>query len=1109
MSKIKLQQIRFVFIVALLFISFSFTNIFPGLAQNIGSNNKNDELYINKNESYVPDRVVVKYMRGIDIFDSKINRIKTNNRDLDTILYNQGITKSIPLFANKTNNNNAIITELSQIHTLQLKKGSSVNQAIKTLSASPFIEWAEPDYLAYPIITNPNDPLFSEQWGLDQIQSPDSWDTETGNQTVVIAVIDSGIDLSHQDLSGKFWINPGEIAGNGIDDDNNGFIDDRNGWDFVNSDNDPMDDHGHGTQVAGVIAAQTNNSIGIAGVCWGCQLMAVKVMNSGGIANYSDIASGILYAAQKGAEVINVSLGGYSDSSVLKSAINTASNKYGSVIVAGAGNDNSENPFYPAAYDEVLGVSGLNEIDSKSPQSNYGDWVDISAPSVGITTTFLGGGYGDANGTSLAASFVSGLAGLLRSNHNEWSESMVRTHIAYTTDDIDSINPGYEGKLGSGRLNANSAINEDAQFQFAYESHTVDGILNGLPEPGSTIDLDVTIHNLWADASDVNATLASNDPYVSILTNSPAYGNIQSLQSGTNDIPFRISVSSSAPFAHDLNFNLTITAQGGFSDDISFSVTTKSGIQNVGGLISIDTTWTKKKEYRVTGNILVQEGVTLTIEPGTKINIDSGKLIQVNGELIAIGKPDQMIVFTSDSGWVGIKINDNSVDAIVDGDFQYLSGSTMQYTIIEKADTGILCANSSPYLGYNVIRDNNLGILAGESAAYGFSQAIVAHNSIMNNNAGLQTGNARYVAYNRIIDNLYWGVYADWGGPGSIDFFQNNLIANNGGVGLTVWPQDTLTIRNNTIIQNDIGIKWDWGGDPSATFYDNNIVRNLSYDFEHAMNSGINISSNWWGTTNSTLINKNIYDFYDDFSLGIADYESFLTTPNSNAPAYVVDVDILPDTTLGIQTATFKVYFNRPMEIETTPEVAFYTSDGSQDYPITNNALWVNESTWQATYDFSSLIARGDYYLRVNTAIGTDGIEIVPSDNYHFTVDYAGAISDTSPPWMPIVTFCADNSLEKLSGIWDSNDPESNIDLFRFSLGTSPGRTDVINWTYTTNKSFSLSNLNLLSRQEYYLAVQARNQGGIWSLPGISNAVQAGSDKCVSNFISLPLILKK
>ena len=303
---------------------------------------------------YAPDQLIVRFREGV--------------QQNETTSLMPSVLGSQALFFNAPE-------QLSQVYVLQLASGSDVLSLVQSLSTDPRVVWAEPDYLAKQssnVQVTPNDPLFSSQWGLSKIGAPIAWDVTTGNSNVIIAILDSGIQLDHPDLSAKLWVNPGEIPGNGIDDDNNGYIDDVQGWNFVSDNNDPNDDNGHGTQVAGVAAAATDNATGIAGACWGCRLMPVKVMSAGGVANYSDIAAGTLYAAVKGADVINISLGGYSYSHALEDAVSTAVNTYGAMVVAGAGNDNSSSIFYPAVYSEVLAVAGTDQNDLKASFSNYG-----------------------------------------------------------------------------------------------------------------------------------------------------------------------------------------------------------------------------------------------------------------------------------------------------------------------------------------------------------------------------------------------------------------------------------------------------------------------------------------------------------------------------------------------------------------------------------------------------------------------------------------------------------------------------------------------------------------------------------------------------------------
>jgi subtilisin family serine protease len=302
----------------------------------------------------------------------------------------------------------------------------------------------------------PGDALYAGQWGLVQIDAPAAWDVITGTADVIIADVGSGLDTGHPDLAGQLWVNAGEVPGNGLDDDGNGYVDDVHGWNVMDDNADLSDSTGHTTMVAGIMVAAPNSEAGVAGMCWGCRLMVVKVTPPNGRALYSDIAAGIVYAAQNGADVINISLRGRRDSATLRSAIAAASET--AVVVSSAGNDGDDAPVYPAAYDTTLSVTGTNSDDGKPEAANYGSWVDVSAPGRDILTTSVGGGYQSRSGTSLATPFVSGLAGLLRSKYPEWSPATVRAQIIDTTDDIDGLNPGLEGQMGSGRINAARAV---------------------------------------------------------------------------------------------------------------------------------------------------------------------------------------------------------------------------------------------------------------------------------------------------------------------------------------------------------------------------------------------------------------------------------------------------------------------------------------------------------------------------------------------------------------------------------------------------------------------------------------------------------------------------
>jgi subtilisin family serine protease len=262
------------------------------------------------------------------------------------------------------------------------------DEAIASLEASPVVDYVEPEVLLEAADVSPNDALWAEQWGPRRIRGPAAWEATRGSASVVVAVLDTGVDASHPDLRGALVP----------------------GFDIVNNDADASDDNGHGTATAGVIAARTNNAEGQAGVCWNCSIMPVKVLGASGSGTTSAIASGILWAVAHGADVINLSLGGTGTTLALADAVAHAADQ-GVVVVAAAGNNASTTPFYPAAYPQVISVAGTTSSDGRYDWSNHGSWVQVAAPGCNVAPD-PGGGYVNFCGTSSATPLVAGIAGL-------------------------------------------------------------------------------------------------------------------------------------------------------------------------------------------------------------------------------------------------------------------------------------------------------------------------------------------------------------------------------------------------------------------------------------------------------------------------------------------------------------------------------------------------------------------------------------------------------------------------------------------------------------------------------------------------------------------------
>lgn len=310
-------------------------------------------------------------------------------------------------------------------------------QALAAYRADRRVAYAEPDYLAYGQLT-PNDTYYATyQYGPQKIQADLAWDVTTGDPGVVVAVVDSGADLGHPDLQGKLV----------------------SGWDFVNNDADPTDDYGHGTHVTGIIAALTNNGVGIAGIGYSTRVLVVKVLDSNNSGTYSGIAQGIVYAADQGARIINLSLGGTEFSQTLLDAVEYAWSK-GALLVAAAGNWASSAPFYPAAFEHVMAVAATDANDNRWTSSNYGSYISVSAPGVNVYSTnwnkTSGTGYGYRSGTSMAAPHVSGVAALLLAQNPARSNVQLWSIIEGSADDLGAA--GWDAYYGHGRVNAYRAV---------------------------------------------------------------------------------------------------------------------------------------------------------------------------------------------------------------------------------------------------------------------------------------------------------------------------------------------------------------------------------------------------------------------------------------------------------------------------------------------------------------------------------------------------------------------------------------------------------------------------------------------------------------------------
>jgi len=421
-------------------------------------------------------------------------------------------------------------TPLSRVYVVEIPEDQSDDDFKQTMLANPYVQTIEND-VACMVRLSPNDPSHNSQWAYkagSQVMVHEGWDIETGSDSIVIAIIDSGVLYTHNDLKNNIWVNPGEdIDGDqvvfdstdidGVDNDANGYTDDLVGYDFLQSigsgispwpgedssikDNDPKDFNGHGTHCAGIAAAVTNNAYGVCGMSggWGtyssrgARIMCLRAGYSAvhpdfgyetGYLVMSAVVEAINYAVNNGADVISYSAGSSSVTG-MATALNAAMNA-GIVFCEAAGNDGNSSPDYFGIYSGILSVAATDYTDHKASFSNYGSWVEISAPGVGIYSTYsnhYSATYASLDGTSMACPMTAGLAALVKSHYPQYTKFVIDTMLMNNADNIDAANPSYVGLLGSGRINAYNCLSSAPVAKFS-----------GTPTTGHT-PLEVTFSN--------------------------------------------------------------------------------------------------------------------------------------------------------------------------------------------------------------------------------------------------------------------------------------------------------------------------------------------------------------------------------------------------------------------------------------------------------------------------------------------------------------------------------------------------------------------------------------------------------------------------------------
>jgi len=510
--------------------------------------------------------------------------------------------------------------DLENIFVVQLAETTDILQLVAALAAQPGVVFAEPNFLYHtmeiplpelPFI--PDDRYVSEDgvhfsagawgqtqpdlWGIEKIRAIEGWnefdldgsgdfdasETRPGEH-VVVAVIDSGLDVDHPDIAGNLWRNSAEIPDNAIDDDGNGLVDDIIGWDFVDSDAIPEDRAGHGTHVSGTIAARGDNEIGVIGVAPWAKIMVLKGLSDTGSGDAVSLANTVRYAADMGADIISASWGGVAESETLTAAFRYA-HGLGVLSVAAAGNSNANVAgFSPANLDEVLAVAATDPDDVRAPFSNFGIAIDLSAPGMAILSlnanaganaiaeerpeSTVGGDYLQISGTSMACPHASGVAAVLLSRDPDQSLDDLRGRLLAGAESIAASNPGFETMLGHGRVNLPSSLAAEPRPLVK-----LIGVDQGKAEAGRDASISVFLQNQWITISGVTATLTTESPHAIIQKDQTQFALLATGQTADNLAdPFEVSFAATTPIGEQILFDLTLEAADGYRETLSVAV---------------------------------------------------------------------------------------------------------------------------------------------------------------------------------------------------------------------------------------------------------------------------------------------------------------------------------------------------------------------------------------------------------------------------------------------------------------------------------------------------------------------------------------------------------
>jgi subtilisin family serine protease len=1064
---------------------------------------------------FQPGQLVIKFRPQVQVRRSSTGGAArasvgklTDSPDLNRILSEQGITGLEPVFPEPEaalQRAGAVPKDergLSRWYRAETKQ--ALKDTVDRLLTDPGVEAAEPDFLRKlagtapeavapsgpepgqaartgnpalrkmdgPSDTPPNvstDPLFSQQWHLSAAKVTDAWSylqsqglPPGGSRDVVVAVIDSGVDLNHPDFAANLWTNSREIAGNGIDDDGNGYVDDVHGIDAITRTGNPMDDHGHGTHVAGIVAAQGHNNAGGVGVAYNVQVMPIKAAQYSGVLASSDIARAINYAVAQGADVINMSFGGYNRSQIEGDALAVAFGQC--VLVAAAGNDSHSNeaaclgaPMYPAAYNWVLGVMASTTGGDLADFSNS-DCIphnsieyELMAPGVDVMSTLPDGQYAAWDGTSMAAPVVSGIAALVRTK--------------YADKDV------YSSRFIMGQIAANAAPVADAfkaltvppKPELSYLEHwlfdtTAQAANNdddGIVDSGETVDLAIVIRNHWGKADQVTAKLEAYaegafqpDPYVTWITDTVDYGAVGSFNSDDNGLihdaqqtitgvqhPFRFQVSSSCPNDHLIPLKLKLTCRNGLDAGDTATYTSVSQFflivqrgRELPRIISSDMTLTKDYYWLVPDATLVESGVTFRATEGTQIqfggitpndpyNEGVEPLIQANGTVILQGSASEPIelfasAFAADSR----------------ARLRNIAGGSIHLSYTRMLNPELVSSSAADHCWFGQDKSEFGGVPWICVQADNISKTVFSKLGSTVFPLTLYCGN---IKKENLFDNCYLN------GAGALHYSSSAFLKN---VKLLSSQWGDRTYLSSVIILD--GYVSESGRDNAFLnlWWDPDISHWMRFTTGGEGQPSV-LQSNYWGTLSRTLIRAAISDHEDDFNRRHCIYEPILTDPPVTCYPFVADVQISTGgqentSKVGAEPIVFRVIFNRDMDPSVQPQVSFGPDIPYTDYTARKvEGGWHDARTWVGTFNVTPVTGDGYQYIRVAGAVAAEDpwlvtgddserfrFEIITSGTESMNLQATGGEGKVSISWMQ-------DDFEMLAGynLYRSPNPSNNF----------------------------------------------------------------------------------